>query len=46
MFLDEDDNKDILFDAGMRFCAVFDPLDGSGNVETGTPTGTIIGMNG
>ena len=35
--------KDVLIDAGTRYCAVFDPLDGSSNVDAGIPTGTIIG---
>lgn len=36
--------KDVLIDAGLRYCAVFDPLDGSSNVDAGIPTGTIIGI--
>ncbi|CAB9521627.1 Fructose-1,6-bisphosphatase class 1 [Seminavis robusta] len=36
--------KDVLIDAGTRYCAVFDPLDGSSNVDAGIPTGTIIGI--
>ena len=35
--------KDVLIDAGLRYCAVFDPLDGSSNVDAGIPTGTILG---
>jgi Fructose-1-6-bisphosphatase, N-terminal domain len=35
--------KDVLIDAGDKYCAVFNPLDGSSNVDAGIPTGTIIG---
>lgn len=35
---------EILIDEGERYVAVFDPLDGSSNVDAGIPTGTIIGI--
>jgi len=38
------DNKEILIEDGERYVAVFDPLDGSSNVDAGIPTGTIIGI--
>lgn len=37
-------DEDVLFDEGDMFVAVFDPLDGSSNVDAGIPTGTIIGI--
>ena len=37
-------NTNILIDEGDRYVAVFDPLDGSSNVDAGIPTGTIIGI--
>jgi len=37
-------DKDILIEEGDRYVAVFDPLDGSSNVDAGIPTGTIIGI--
>jgi len=40
----EDADDGILFDEGDMFVAVFDPLDGSSNVDAGIPTGTIIGI--
>jgi fructose-1,6-bisphosphatase I len=33
-----------LINEGERYVAVFDPLDGSSNVDAGIPTGTIIGI--
>lgn len=33
-----------IIDEGERYVAVFDPLDGSSNVDAGIPTGTIIGI--
>ena len=41
----EDEAKDILLErtAG-KYVAVFDPLDGSSNVDAGIPTGTIFGI--
>lgn len=38
-------NKDVIVDqAGDKYIAVFDPLDGSSNVDAGIPTGTIFGI--
>ena len=31
--------KDVLFDEGSQYVTVFDPLDGSSNVDAGIPTG-------
>jgi len=36
--------SEIFIDEGDRYVAVFDPLDGSSNVDAGIPTGTIIGI--
>jgi len=36
--------NEIVIDEGERYVAVFDPLDGSSNVDAGIPTGTIIGI--
>ena len=36
--------SEIVIDEGERYVAVFDPLDGSSNVDAGIPTGTIIGI--
>jgi fructose-1,6-bisphosphatase I len=36
--------KKVLIDEGEKYVAVFDPLDGSSNVDAGIPTGTIIGI--
>jgi fructose-1,6-bisphosphatase I len=41
---DKSDSRDILIEEGERYVAVFDPLDGSSNVDAGIPTGTIIGI--
>jgi fructose-1,6-bisphosphatase I len=35
---------DIIIEEGEKYVAVFDPLDGSSNVDAGIPTGTIIGI--
>jgi fructose-1,6-bisphosphatase I len=35
---------EIIIEEGERYVAVFDPLDGSSNVDAGIPTGTIIGI--
>ena len=40
----DSDNKEIVIEEGERYVAVFDPLDGSSNVDAGIPTGTIIGI--
>lgn len=37
-------SSEILIDEGEKYVAVFDPLDGSSNVDAGIPTGTIIGI--
>jgi len=37
-------SKEMIVDRGERYVAVFDPLDGSSNVDAGIPTGTIIGV--
>ncbi len=37
-------SSEIVIDEGERYVAVFDPLDGSSNVDAGIPTGTIIGI--
>eukprot|EP00542_Grammatophora_oceanica_P016514 CAMPEP_0194027652 /NCGR_PEP_ID=MMETSP0009_2-20130614/1768_1 /TAXON_ID=210454 /ORGANISM="Grammatophora oceanica, Strain CCMP 410" /LENGTH=411 /DNA_ID=CAMNT_0038666793 /DNA_START=132 /DNA_END=1367 /DNA_ORIENTATION=- len=39
-----DDEREVVFDETSRYVAVFDPLDGSSNVDAGIPTGTIIGI--
>jgi len=36
--------KDAIFADTGKYVAVFDPLDGSSNVDAGIPTGTIIGI--
>lgn len=38
------DNNEIIIEEGEKYVAVFDPLDGSSNVDAGIPTGTIIGI--
>lgn len=35
---------DIVIEEGNKYVAVFDPLDGSSNVDAGIPTGTIFGI--
>lgn len=40
----EEANEGVLIDEGEKYVAVFDPLDGSSNVDAGIPTGTIIGI--
>jgi fructose-1,6-bisphosphatase I len=37
-------SESIIIEEGDRYVAVFDPLDGSSNVDAGIPTGTIIGI--
>jgi len=37
-------NKDLIVEETGKYVAVFDPLDGSSNVDAGIPTGTIIGI--
>lgn len=41
---DSGKSSEIIFEDGDRYVAVFDPLDGSSNVDAGCPTGTIIGI--
>lgn len=41
---DDAKKSEIVIDEGERYVAVFDPLDGSSNVDAGIPTGTIIGI--
>jgi fructose-1,6-bisphosphatase I len=36
--------SEIIIEEGEKYVAVFDPLDGSSNVDAGIPTGTIIGV--
>jgi fructose-1,6-bisphosphatase I len=36
--------NEIIIDDTDRYVAVFDPLDGSSNIDAGCPTGTIIGI--
>jgi fructose-1,6-bisphosphatase I len=38
------DAQEIVIEEGEKYVAVFDPLDGSSNVDAGIPTGTIIGI--
>merc|ERR1712003_510480 len=38
------DSSEIVIEEGEKYVAVFDPLDGSSNVDAGIPTGTIIGV--
>jgi len=37
-------NKELLVEETDKYVIVFDPLDGSSNVDAGIPTGTIIGI--
>jgi len=37
-------NKDLIVEETDKYVVVFDPLDGSSNVDAGIPTGTIIGI--
>jgi len=41
---ERDDNKELIYDEGSKYVTVFDPLDGSSNVDAGIPTGTIFGI--
>lgn len=38
------DAREVVIEEGEKYVAVFDPLDGSSNVDAGIPTGTIIGI--
>jgi len=40
----ESDSQEVIIDESERYVAVFDPLDGSSNVDAGIPTGTILGI--
>ena len=42
--LTDTEQPQVLIDEGEKYVAVFDPLDGSSNVDAGIPTGTIIGI--
>jgi fructose-1,6-bisphosphatase I len=37
-------DKEIIVEEGQKYVAVFDPLDGSSNVDANIPTGTIFGI--
>ena len=37
-------SNDIIVEESGRFTAVFDPLDGSSNIDAGIPVGTIFGI--
>jgi fructose-1,6-bisphosphatase I len=38
------DAREVVIDESERYVCVFDPLDGSSNVDAGIPTGTILGI--
>lgn len=38
------DSQEIIIEESEKYVVVFDPLDGSSNVDAGIPTGTIIGI--
>ena len=40
----EDSSNEIIVEQSGRYVAVFDPLDGSSNVDAGIPVGTIFGI--
>mmetsp|Transcript_4513 Transcript_4513/g.5532 ORF Transcript_4513/g.5532 Transcript_4513/m.5532 type:complete len:420 (-) Transcript_4513:700-1959(-) len=42
--MSERKTKDVIYDEGSSYVTVFDPLDGSSNVDAGIPTGTIFGI--
>jgi len=44
IIIDNTKKSEIVIDEGDKYVAVFDPLDGSSNVDAGIPTGTIIGI--
>jgi len=44
MNIQSNKKAEIVIDEGEKYVAVFDPLDGSSNVDAGIPTGTIIGI--
>ena len=37
-------SKEVIIEEGQKYVAVFDPLDGSSNVDANIPTGTIFGI--
>ena len=39
-----DKGKEVVIEEGQKYVAVFDPLDGSSNVDANIPTGTIFGI--
>jgi fructose-1,6-bisphosphatase I len=41
---DEVYDKEVIIEEGQKYVAVFDPLDGSSNVDANIPTGTIFGI--
>ncbi len=34
-------DKEVIYDDGSQYVTVFDPLDGSSNIDAGIPTGKI-----
>jgi fructose-1,6-bisphosphatase I len=38
------ETEEAVFSETEKYVCVFDPLDGSSNVDAGIPTGTIIGV--
>jgi len=46
VMVSEEDDDPIIVDASMRgkYCVVFDPLDGSSNIDAGVNVGTIFGI--
>lgn len=46
VMVSEENDTEILVDAGLRgrYCVVFDPLDGSSNIDCGVSIGTIFGI--
>jgi len=44
VYNEDEDDTDILFDESEKYVVVFDPLDGSSNVESGIPCGIVVGF--
>jgi len=44
VLIEENELKEVIYDEGSKYVTVFDPLDGSSNVDAGIPTGTIFGI--
>jgi len=44
LIVEEGASSELIFEETSKYVAVFDPLDGSSNVDAGIPTGTIIGV--